>query len=225
MVASVPESSPSPYAEMEDAVVTGDAARARLLAERVVESGSDLVTAIDLGFAAGIRRVGDLWEEGEYFLPELVQGAEAMKAAMAVLQPALRRSLGRETSKGRVVIGTVRGDLHDIGKTLVGTLLSAGGFEVIDLGSDVGVDAFVEKAREVRADVVAASALLTTTMPVQKEIAEALGSSGLVPRPRLLVGGAPTTAAWAASIGAAWAENAFRAVAVAEALVAKAARD
>ena len=208
-----------PYADMEDAVVTGDAARARLLAQSVVDGGGDLVAAIDRGFAAGIRRVGALWEEGEYFLPELVQGAEAMKAAMAVLQPALRRSLGRETSKGRVVIGTVRGDLHDIGKTLVGTLLSAGGFEVVDLGSDVPVEAFLEKAKEVRADVVAASALLTTTMPVQREIAAALSSCGLAPRPRLLVGGAPTTAAWAAEIGAAWAENAFRAVAVAEGLV------
>jgi len=207
-----------PYAEMEDAVVSGDAARARSLAERVVEGDDDLAAAID-AFAAGIQKVGELWEEGEYFLPELVQGAEAMKAAMAVLQPALRRS-GTESTRGRIVIGTVQGDLHDIGKTLVGTLLSAGGFEVVDLGSDVPAAAFVEKAREVRADVVAASALLTTTMPVQREIAAALASSGLVPPPRLLVGGAPTTAVWAAGIGAAWAENAFQAVAVATALVA-----
>jgi len=203
---------------MEDAVVSGDAARARSLAERVVEGDDDLAAAID-AFAAGIQKVGELWEEGEYFLPELVQGAEAMKAAMAVLQPALRRS-GTESTRGRIVIGTVQGDLHDIGKTLVGTLLSAGGFEVVDLGSDVPAAAFVEKAREVRADVVAASALLTTTMPVQREIAAALASSGLVPPPRLLVGGAPTTAVWAAGIGAAWAENAFQAVAVATALVA-----
>ncbi len=207
-----------PYAEMEDAVVSGDAARARSLAERVVEGDDDLAAAID-AFAAGIQKVGELWEEGEYFLPELVQGAEAMKAAMAVLQPALRRS-GTESTRGRIVIGTVQGDLHDLGKTLVGTRLSAGGFEVVDLGSDVPAAAFVEKAREVRADVVAASALLTTTMPVQREIAAALASSGLVPPPRLLVGGAPTTAVWAAGIGAAWAENAFQAVAVATALVA-----
>ena len=143
-----------------------------------------------------------------------------MKAAMAVLHPALRRSHGAATTRGRVVIGTVRGDLHDIGKTLVGTLLSAGGFEVIDLGSDVPAEVFVEKARAAGADVVAASALLTTTMPVQREIAAALAASGLEPRPRLLVGGAPTDAAWAAEIGAAWAENAFQAVAVAAALVA-----
>lgn len=204
---------------MKEAVVQGDAARARRLAESVANGGGDLVAAIDQGFAAGIRRVGDLWEEGEYFLPELIQGAEAMKAAMAVLQPALRKSQGGQASRGRVVIGTVQGDLHDIGKTLVGTLLSAGGFEVEDLGSDVSVDRFLTRAKEIGADIIAASALLTTTMPVQKAIAEAIPSSGLPRRPRLLVGGAPTTAAWAAEIGAAWAENALRAVAVAETLV------
>lgn len=212
------------YAEMKQAVVLGDAARARQLAEGVVGSEGDLVTAIEQGFAAGIRRVGDLWEEGEYFLPELVQGAEAMKAAMAVLQPALQKRHGGRASKGRVVIGTVQGDLHDIGKTLVATLLSAGGFDVDDLGSDVPVDRFLARAKENGADIIAASALLTTTMPVQKAIAAAIPSLGLARRPRLLIGGAPTTAAWATEIGAAWAENALRAVAVAETLVG-AARD
>lgn len=209
---------------MREAVVQGDAARARQLAEGVVNGGGDLVAAIDQGFAAGIRQVGDLWEEGEYFLPELVQSAEAMKAAMGVLQPALRKRHGAQASKGRVVIGTVQGDLHDIGKTLVGTLLSAGGFEVDDLGSDVSVDRFLARAKEVGADIIAASALLTTTMPVQKAIAEAIPSLGLPRQPRLLVGGAPTTAAWAAEIGAAWAENALRAVAIAETLVDTARR-
>jgi corrinoid protein of di/trimethylamine methyltransferase len=207
------------YAEMKEAVVLGDATRARRLAEGVVASGADPVAAIEQGFAAGIRKVGDLWEEGEYFLPELVQGAEAMKAAMAVLQPELRKRHGEQASKGRVVIGTVHGDLHDIGKTLVATLLSAAGFEVEDLGSDVPVDRFLARAKEKGAHIIATSALLTTTMPVQKAIAEAIPSLGLSPRPRLLVGGAPTTAAWAAEIGAAWAENALRAVAVAEGLV------
>jgi methanogenic corrinoid protein MtbC1 len=207
------------YREMKEAVVQGDAARARKLAEGIVDAGGDLVAAIEQGFAAGIRKVGDLWEEGEYFLPELVQGAEAMKAAMGALQPALRKSQGGRASKGRVVIGTVQGDLHDIGKTLVATLLSAGGFEVDDLGSDVSVDRFLARAKENGADIIAASALLTTTMPVQKAIADGIPSLGLAPRPRLLVGGAPTTAAWAAQIGAGWAENALRAIAVAESLV------
>ena len=207
---------------MQNSVVLGDALRARTLAEGVVQEGGDLVAAIERGFAAGIRKVGDLWEEGEYFLPELVQGAEAMKAAMGVLQPALRKRQGGSSSKGRVVIGTVRGDLHDIGKTLVGTLLSAGGFEVEDLGSDVPVERFLSRAEETGADIIAASALLTTTMPVQKAIAEAIRSSGLRKRPQLLIGGAPTTGGWATEIGAAWAENALRAVAVAEGLVGSA---
>lgn len=206
------------YREMKEAVVQGDAARAKRLAEELVDAGGDLVAAIEQGFAAGIRKVGDLWEEGEYFLPELVQGAEAMKAAMGVLQPALRKSHREKASKGRVVIGTVQGDLHDIGKTLVATLLAAGGFEVDDLGSDVSVDRFLARAKENGANIIAASALLTTTMPVQKAIADGIPSLGLTPRPQLLVGGAPTTAAWAAQIGAAWAENALRAVSVAESL-------
>ncbi len=198
-------------------IVEGDAEAARALAGALVEARGDLLAAVEHGFGAGIRRVGELWEEGEYFLPELVQGAEAMKAAMAVLDPALRaRSSGRE-ARGRVVIGTVRGDLHDIGKSIVASLLSAYGFEVHDLGSDVPVEAFLARARETEAHIVAASALLTTTMEVQRELARRVAAAGL--RARVLVGGAPTTPEWAAEIGAAYAENALRAVAVAEGLV------
>ncbi len=208
------------YAEMMQAVVDGDAVRARELAEAAVKGGVDLVAAIDGGFASGIRRVGDLWEEGEYFLPELVQGAEAMKAAMAVLRPALDAGGTGRAHIGTVVIGTVRGDLHDIGKSLVATLLSANEFSVHDLGSDVPVEAFVSKAREVEADIVAASALLTTTMTVQRELVRAIAAAGLPRAPRVLVGGAPTTPAWAAEIGALHAENALRAVAVAREILA-----
>jgi methanogenic corrinoid protein MtbC1 len=208
------------YAAMQRAVVDGDTAAASELASAVVAGEGDLVAAVEQGFAAGIRRVGDLWEEGEYFLPELIQGAEAMKAAMAILVPAMNARHGRDRqAKGRVVIGTVQGDLHDIGKHLVATLLTANGFEVFDLGSDVPVEAFLTRAREVDADIVAASALLTTTMPVQRKIAEALAASGWPRVPRVLVGGAPTTPEWAAQIGAHHAENAMRAVLVAEALV------
>ena len=205
--------------EMMQAVVDGDATLARALAERVVADNDDLVAAVENGFIAGIRRVGELWEEGEYFLPELVQGAEAMKAAMAVLTPALgARALSREP-KGRVVLGTVQGDVHDIGKTLVGTLLTANGFEVHDLGFDVPVEAFLAKAREVNAHIMAASALLTTTMPVQRELVAAVRAAGLASSIKVLVGGAPTTPAWADEIGAAHADNAMQAVGVAERLV------
>jgi corrinoid protein of di/trimethylamine methyltransferase len=207
------------HREMMQAVVDGDAARARALAEAAVSAEEDLLAAVEHGFVAGIRRVGELWEEGEYFLPELVQGAEAMKAAMAVVTPALRARHLRHEPRGRVVIGTVQGDVHDIGKTLVATLLAANGFEVHDLGADVPVEAFVAKVRETGALIVGASALLTTTMPMQRELVAALAAAGLAGSVKVLVGGSPTTAAWARAIGAAYAENAMRAVAVAESLL------
>ncbi len=206
------------FEAMRAAVRDGDAAAAAALAAGVVDRGEDPLAAIERGFAAGIRDVGVLWEEGEYFLPELVQGAEAMKAAMAALAPALARARPGGVSRGRVVIGTVHGDLHDIGKSLVATLLAAHGFEVFDLGSDVPVEAFVARARETGARIVAASALLTTTMVVQRDLVRALEAAGLAPGVRVLVGGAPTSEAWAAEIGATHAENALRAVAAAEAL-------
>ena len=201
------------------AVVEGDIARARALATELVEGRGDLLAAVEQGFAAGIRRVGELWEEGEYFLPELVQGAEAMKAAMELLRPALAASRGCAPARAGVVIGTVRGDLHDIGKGLVATLLAAHGFEVHDLGSDVPLEAFVTRARETGSRIVAASALLTTTMTAQRDLVRAVEAAGLPSRPRVLVGGAPTSEAWAAEIGATHAENALSAVKVAEALV------
>jgi trimethylamine corrinoid protein len=205
--------------QMKQAVIDGDADRARELAQEAVAEGSDLLAAVDHGFAAGIRRVGELWEEGEYFLPELVQGAEAMKAAMEALAPALAAS-GGPTSHGRVVIGTVEGDLHDIGKSLVATLLSANGFEVHDLGTDVSVQAFVDHAREVGADLVGASALLTTTMTAQAKLVTALKDAALPKAPKVMVGGAPSSAAWAEQIGAHHAENALRAVELAKRLLA-----
>ena len=205
--------------EIMQAVVDGDAEQAARLAEILVAERADLLQAIEHGFGEGIRKVGDLWEEGEYFLPELVQGAEAMKAAMQIIQPAMAAELGSRQSKGRVVIGTITGDLHDIGKSLVGTLLVANGFEVFDLGSDVAVETYIAKAREVDAHIVASSALLTTTMSAQGELAEALAMADLPRMPKILIGGAPTTPEWAARIGATHAENAMRAVAAAEELI------
>ena len=204
---------------MAEAVVLGDADRARALAEVLVAADGNLLLAVEQGFAAGIRQVGALWEAGEYFLPEVVQGAEAMKAATEVILPRLRASQVGHQPKGRVVLGTVEGDLHDIGKSLVGVLLSAHGFEVHDLGSDVPTGAFVAKAREVEADIVAASALLTTTMTAQRGLVQAVVAAGFARPVRVLVGGAPTTPAWAAEIGAAHAENAMRAVRAAERLL------
>lgn len=211
---------PPDFAPLAQAVIDGDSEEAGRLAHEWIVSGRDPLQAVEHGFAEGIRRVGELWEEGEYFLPELVQGAEAMKAALQVLRPALGAKRTAPLGKGCVVIGTVQGDLHDIGKSLVATMLSAHGFEVHDLGSDVSVARFVEEARLRGADIVAASALLTTTMVAQRDLAEAIRAAGLSKPARILVGGAPTTPRWAAEIGALHAENALRAVAAAETAVA-----
>ena len=202
---------------MCQSVLDGDAGQAARLAGQALAGGMAPLTAIEEGFVPGIRKTGELWEEGEYFLPELVSAAQAMKGAMAVLQPALEGAAGGK-SLGKVVIGTVQGDIHDIGKTLVGTMLAANGFEVADEGADVPVERFVARAKEMDADLVCASALLTTTMTVQRDLIDALSEAGL--STRVMVGGAPVGQAWADQIGAAgFADNAVAAVEVARSLV------
>jgi corrinoid protein of di/trimethylamine methyltransferase len=208
-------------AALHRAVLDGDDASAGPLAQRALAGGIPPLEAIDRGLVPGIQEAGRLWEEGEYFLPELVTAAQAMKAAMAVLQPALGSS-GSAASLGRVVIGTVEGDIHDIGKSLVATLLAASGFAVDDEGAGVPAARFVARARELDADLVCASALLTTTMPKQRELVAALRGAGL--RARVMVGGAPVTRSWADAIGAdGYADNALAAVNVARALVGRGA--
>jgi trimethylamine corrinoid protein len=198
-------------------VLEGDDQTVVALARQALEAGLAPLETIERGLVPGIRRAGELWDEGEYFLPELVSSAQAMKAAMDVVRPALaRHGGGREI--GRVVIGTVHGDIHDIGKTLVGTLLAANGFSVTDEGTDVPLERFVARARELDADLVCASALLTTTMAEQRELVSALRREGL--RARVMVGGAPASQEWANEIGAhGYADNAVAAVAVAHRLV------
>jgi trimethylamine corrinoid protein len=204
---------------LKQAVLDGDEETAAALARRALEAGTAALAAIEDGLAPGIREAGRLFEEGEYFLPELVTAAQAMKAAMAVLEPALARE-GGARSLGQVVIGTVEGDIHDIGKTLVATMLSAAGFKVADEGAGVPVARFVARARDLDADLVCASALLTTTMPRQRDLVSALRAAGL--RARVMVGGAPVTRSWAESIGAdGFADNAAAAVTEARALVGR----
>lgn len=201
---------------MAEAVVNGLAAEAAELAGRGVRLGMDPSEVVDRGFVPGIRRAGELWEAGDYFLPELVSSAEAMKAAMTVLQPEIEKSSarrGKERAAGRVVIGTIEGDIHDIGKNLVAALLSANGFEVYDLGGNVRLEVFLNKALEVGADFIGLSALLTTTMLNQRRFLEMLRSSGHREKFKVLVGGAPVTRQWADDIGAdGYAENAVAAV-------------
>ena len=208
------------FAAMRQAVIDGDPDEVRVLAQRALALGIDPLEAINRGFVPGVTHVGEQFGLGEMFLPDLVLGGEAMKAAVAVLEPELARRGAQRESLGTVVLGTVRGDIHEIGKTLVQTRLSASGFEVHDLGVDVPATRFVEAVRELRPDVVGLSALLTTTMPAQREVIEALGAAGLRQQVKVIVGGAPVTQQWSVEIGAdGCGADAMRAVTLVRALL------
>ena len=208
------------YAQMKQTVIDGEVEDAERLAKEGLDAGLDPSEILDKGFVKGIEEVGDLFGKGEFFLPELVQGAEAMKAAVAVLQPAIDAAGGARTTLGVAVAGTVAGDIHEIGKTIVCSMLSAAGFTVTDVGCDVPVATFVEKCQEEGADLLLLSALLTTTMPNQQKTIEALKAAGLRDSVKVMIGGAPTTRAWADEIGAdGYAEDAIEAVATAKTIL------
>jgi corrinoid protein of di/trimethylamine methyltransferase len=208
------------FKQMAQAVIDGEAEEAAALAQQALGQGVDPLDAINQGYSAGMDMVGELYSSGEYFLPDLILGGEAMKAALAVLEPVLKASGKSRQVLGIVVLGTVKGDIHEIGKSLVGSMLSANGFEVFDLGIDVESDEFVAKAREYSADIVALSALLTTTMLHQREVIEHLAEAGVRDRVKVMVGGSPVTQSWADQIGAdGFAEDAANAVVVAKRLM------
>ena len=210
------------FNDIRKAIVEGDKPRAQELAREAIRSGVDLNEVIDKGYVPGIQAVGELWEKGDYFLPELITSAECMKAAMDILQPEMTKANIKSRSLGKVVIGTVEGDIHDIGKNLVASMLQANGFEVFDLGADVKLERFIEKAEAEKADIICLSALLTTTMLNQKRFIEMLRQKGLYGKYKVLVGGAPATRKWADDIGAqGYAENAALAVKAAKAATAK----
>jgi corrinoid protein of di/trimethylamine methyltransferase len=205
---------------MRQSVIDGDANAAKALAEQALAEGIDPLVAIDEAFVPGIRYVGEQFRCGELFLPDMMLAARAMQTAIGVLEPEMMARATQRKIAGRVVIGTVQGDIHEIGKNLVGMMLTANGFEVHDLGVDVSPDRFVEKAREVGADLVGVSALLTTTMTGQRTVVEALTAAGLRPGVKVMVGGAPVTKAWADEIGAdGYGEDAVGAVNLAQSLV------
>lgn len=207
-------------AAMRASIVDGDQDAAAETARRAVDEGMDPLVAIDEGYVGGLSHVGACFSTGDMFLPDMMLAARAMKAAMAVLEPELAARSAERRVRGRVVIGTVKGDIHEIGKNLVGMMLSASGFEVHDLGVDVSVDRFVEAAREHGADIVGVSALLTTTMTGQRAVVQGLAAAGLHPRVKVIVGGAPVTRAWAAEIGAdGYSEDAMGAVTLATRLM------
>jgi corrinoid protein of di/trimethylamine methyltransferase len=202
------------------AVIAGDPEGTVVLARQALVDGLDPLDVINQGLTPGMRTIGEQFAAGEMFLPDLMLAAEAMKQAIAVLEPEMTRRGSRRQVLGRVVIGTIQGDIHEIGKNLVATMLSANGFEVFDLGVDVPPLKFAEKARAVGADIVGVSALLTTTMVRQKEVIEALEELGLRPATRVIVGGAPVTRRWAEQIGAdGYSEDALGAVQVAKKLL------
>lgn len=207
------------FAAMAQAIIDGDDEGAIELAEKSIAEGIDPLQAINKGFVAGVNQVGEAFSCGDAFLPELVMAGEAMKAAVGVLEPELARLGAKRDMLGKVVIGTVKGDIHDIGKSLVATMMAASGFEVYDLGVDVDIPEMVGKAREVGADIVAVSALLTTTMVRQRDVIEALEDMGLE-HVKVMVGGAPVTRSWMEEIGAdGYAEDAIGAVNVAKELL------
>ena len=200
------------FSKLAQAVIEGEPEDAEALAKQVLEQGIDPLEAINKGLMVGIQKVGEYFSSGEYFLPELIIGADAMKKALDVLEPALVGDQKRDVV-GKVVIGTVQGDLHEIGKTLVATMLTANGFQVTDIGVDISTEAFIKSIREVGADIVGSSALLTTTMLQQKKLVEAITNAGLRDQVKIMVGGAPVTESFAREIGAdGYAEDAISAV-------------
>jgi corrinoid protein of di/trimethylamine methyltransferase len=208
------------FQSMSQSIIDGDADVAASLARQSIDMGIDPLEAINQGFVKGVNFVGDQFSCGDIFLPELVMAGEAMKTAIGVLEPEMSKRGTERQVYGKVVLATVQGDIHDIGKTLVGTMLSAYGFQVYDLGVDVAIPKIVEKAREVGANIVALSALLTTTMVRQKDVIEALEDVGLRDKVKVLVGGAPVTQEWVQQIGAdGYSEDAVGAVSLAKKLL------
>ncbi|HXY03366.1 MAG TPA: cobalamin-dependent protein [Terriglobales bacterium] len=208
------------FAAMRQSIIDGAPENASALASLALAQGHHPLEVIDNGFVPGMAEVGQLFAKHQMFLPDMLAAAEAMKAAMAVLEPALKRQGEERPFAGTVILGTTKGDIHEIGKTLVGTLLTANGFKVYDLGVDVSGDQFAGKAREWNADIVGVSALLTTTMRGQKGVVEALERAELRPSVKIIVGGAPVTQRWAEEIGAdGYAKDAISAVALVKSLL------
>ncbi len=196
---------------MMQVLYRGDAARVAELTRQALDSGMAPQDVLEQGLIGGMDRVGKDFKDGTLFVPEVLLAARAMKAGMELLRPALAKS--GVAPRGTLVIGTVKGDLHDIGKNLVGMMVEGAGYAVVDLGVDVAPERFVQAAKEHNAGVVGLSALLTTTMANMKAVIDALGAAGLRDKVKVMIGGAPVTQRFADDIGAdAFAANASLAV-------------
>ena len=198
------------FAELVRLVTEGDAGEAEAWTRRALQNGAEPGEILERGLITAMDGVGRLYSAGEIYVPEMLVAARAMKTCLTVLQPLLAQ--GDHASRGKVVIGTVKGDIHDIGKNIVGIMLEGSGFEVVDLGVDVSPQAFAEAVVEHRPDIVGLSALLTTTMPVMRTVISALEEFGVRETVKVMVGGAPLTDEYAREIGAdAYASDAARA--------------
>lgn len=209
------------YELMKEAVLDGDEEEAVNLAQKVLDDGLDINEAMDKGFLAGIQEAGQLYEDEEYFLPDLICSADAMKSALEILDEAMKNN--SDSSSGpaaKIALATVQGDVHDIGKTIVAAMMTAAGYEVYDLGTDVLNEDVISKINEINPDILGLSALLTTTMEEQRAIIEMLKAEGLRDDVKVIVGGAPVNQAWADKITAdGYSDNAIAAVKLAQSLL------
>lgn len=207
------------FAKMELSIINYDKDEAGGLAKMALAKGIEPAEAINEGFIKGIQAVGDLFGKGEIFLPELVMGADAMSAVSDILGESIKKSGGKVRYLARGIAGTVQGDIHDIGIKLVTTFLTANGFDITFLGVDTLSSGFVEKAKELKPDLILLSALLVTTMPRQKEVIDSLKEAGIRENVKVMIGGAVITQEWADQIGAdGYGADAAAAVAVAKKL-------
>ena len=188
--------------QLGEAVLNFDDELAKSLSQRAVEEGVDPVVALEEGLARALRDVGDRFARGDAFITELIAAAQAMEAGAVVLNDEIARRGASRRAIGRFLIGTVEGDIHSIGKNIVATMLSAAGFEVIDIGVDVTTETFVEKVGDLKPDILGLSALMTTTMTKQRDVIEALRAADLREDVKVIVGGAPVTEDWVEEIGA-----------------------
>ena len=202
------------YREIADSVVNLEDEKAIDLANQAIMNNYDLILVIEKGYAAGLRRVGDLFDEGEYFLPELMMGASIVQDSLKILTKHIKNDQKREML-GTVVMATIEGDLHSIGKNIVSILLSVNGFRVYDLGADVKIDKIIEEAELKNADIIGVSALLTTTMKGQKLLIERLKERGIRNKYKVILGGAPVNREWVENCQAdGFASTALEAVAI-----------
>ncbi|MFQ6003791.1 MAG: corrinoid protein [Candidatus Zixiibacteriota bacterium] len=186
--------------QIADVLIKGKAPEVKQLVQKAIDGGEDVEKVLNEGLVAGMSVVGEKFKKNEFYVPEVLIAARAMKAGMKILRPILAEK--NIKGVGTVVLGTVRGDLHDIGKNLVAMMLEGAGFEIIDLGVDVSPEKFIETAKEKKADLVGLSALLTTTMPSMKDVIKAVGDSGLKDKVKVMIGGAPVTQSYADEIRA-----------------------